>query len=674
MKTIIQRILVVSFFVGISIAGKSQDLSCLKFDGMNDFLIAKNLALNEIKSGDFTFEAWVNGEEALQSAHPTIFSNRTSITRGTVFFFHSRWGGSLWKMLTVQLHGVNYYVFNNGTLNGSMLDGSCHHVAITRSGSLLTFYFDGVAIGIRNITNGNPSVASLSPFYIGQDKITLNAFEGNLSQIRIWNHARTQSQILNDKNISLTPPLSGLLGYWEMNDGTGQVVIDKTGLADAQRGYSATTDPYDPSWGATCCMEPITPPTNEGAYCCEGENLVKNGNFEAGDNDFGSDYTQDGSTDPGEYDVATSASNFGTTVKDHSNCVNPVDYPNNKKYLVVNGKTQQTGKSVIWEQTINVEDWKGYKFCFQAKNLDQCTFNIAPVLDIEFSMPVGNMTQTISAPVGPCGWQEISKGIDLWGYGTSLTIKILLDESGNGDGNDLAIDDISLIQLEQCPASTALFDITTITVPQQNYYSVSATAQIVAPCESVWWGVCEYDWGASNCISGTELNGQWWTTTTDFTGYDGTSTNNNSGSPGQFEYGKLYRITRGSWGECDSWNQSSKFVAAFGKEEIMVYSEEEFNALDKTDLKQKLGVINQSEDEMKIYPNPAKHQFTISILNETISSIEILSVSGQKVFTKQLERGNNEETIDISSLASGMYFVRVTGVNQKQYTANVIKE
>jgi len=254
MKTHLQRNLALLLFVCLSLTVRSQNDSCLIFDGTDDYLVAENFALNDIETNDFTFEAWVKGDESVQVEHPPIFSNRPDEVSGTVFFFHGIWNGSMSKMLAVQLDGANYFVFNNGTLLGaSMLDNVCHHVAITRNIDLLSFYFDGDLIGTRTITNGNPTVASGNSLYIGLDPPISAAFEGNLSQVRIWNYARSLAEIQAAMNVSIVPS-SGLRGYWEMNDGFGEIVVDKAGIANAQRGSTTTTDINDPSWSENCCQ------------------------------------------------------------------------------------------------------------------------------------------------------------------------------------------------------------------------------------------------------------------------------------------------------------------------------------------------------------------------------------------------------------------------------------
>src|SRR5690606_38035248 len=117
------------------------------------------------------------------------------------------------------------------------------------------------------------------------------------------------------------------------------------------------------------------------------------------------DYINNSAVYPGEYDVTNSAAAFGATITDHSYCTDPSLYPNNNKFLVVNGKTQQSGNSVIWEQTISGLDPKGsYIFCANFKNMPQCTFDILPKVDIEVSGAGSSGFTTINTTSNPCDW------------------------------------------------------------------------------------------------------------------------------------------------------------------------------------------------------------------------------------------------------------------------------
>ena len=228
----------------------AQTSDALTFDGNNDFVEIPTNALNNIGTNNFTFEAWINGEESLQNSHPTIFSNRNASSNGMDFFFHNLWGTSQYKMLCVQLGGTNYILLNNGSFNGSILDGNCHHVAISRSESIITFYVDGLSLGTRTImpSGGIPTTTSTESLKIGIDIPTNNVFNGTISQVRIWDIARSSSAIGTDMNLSILGSTPNLVGYWELNEGTGQVITDKTNNSNGTIGSSTSVDSNDPTW------------------------------------------------------------------------------------------------------------------------------------------------------------------------------------------------------------------------------------------------------------------------------------------------------------------------------------------------------------------------------------------------------------------------------------------
>jgi hypothetical protein len=155
-------------------------------------------------------------------------------------------------MLTVQMDGFNYFALNNGTYNGSLLDGNCHHVAITRQTDTLFFYADGIRFGRRDIV-GSPTVASSATnAYIGNDAPDPYPFNGSISELRLWNYARTEAEILASMDLSISATTPGLVGYWPMND-NAQAIADLTGTANGQLGISPNPDPYDPIWSDNCC-------------------------------------------------------------------------------------------------------------------------------------------------------------------------------------------------------------------------------------------------------------------------------------------------------------------------------------------------------------------------------------------------------------------------------------
>lgn len=82
-----------------------------------------------------------------------------------------------------------------------------------------------------------------------------------------------------------------------------------------------------------------------------------------------------------------------------------------------------------------------------------------------------------------------------------------------------------------------------------------------------------------------------------------------------------------------------------------------------------LGTDDQNLVDLKAYPNPVKDVLNISY-SQDISSIEIFNLVGQQVITKALN--NKEGQIDMSNLASGTYFVKVTS-DSKTKTIKILK-
>ena len=90
----------------------------------------------------------------------------------------------------------------------------------------------------------------------------------------------------------------------------------------------------------------------------------------------------------------------------------------------------------------------------------------------------------------------------------------------------------------------------------------------------------------------------------------------------------------------------------------------------KVSTNQLLANDNFSFESLKLYPSPTKNTLNVSY-NQEISNVEIYNLVGQKV--ANITPNANEGQIDMSDLASGAYFVKVTSNNATR-TVKVIKE
>jgi hypothetical protein len=84
-----------------------------------------------------------------------------------------------------------------------------------------------------------------------------------------------------------------------------------------------------------------------------------------------------------------------------------------------------------------------------------------------------------------------------------------------------------------------------------------------------------------------------------------------------------------------------------------------------------LGLENFSPDEVTIYPNPTSTNITVSVPENHNFKLDIKTVSGKTVLSKNSLKTNT--TIDISELSSGVYFVTVS-TSKKTGTYKVVKE
>ncbi len=74
-------------------------------------------------------------------------------------------------------------------------------------------------------------------------------------------------------------------------------------------------------------------------------------------------------------------------------------------------------------------------------------------------------------------------------------------------------------------------------------------------------------------------------------------------------------------------------------------------------------IINKVNNIFTVYPNPANNQLTISNKNAIIEKAEILDITGKLIMQIDLANYTKTQTINISKLDKGVYFVRVNDNN-----------
>lgn len=120
--------------------------------------------------------------------------------------------------------------------------GSWHHFAAVYDGSYLRTYLDGKQIQAVETKGGTINLSMAydghtwdDTFAIGRSVGHQRFFDGLVSECRVWNIARTQSQLQNGV-CYVDPTTPGLVAYWRFN---GQLQDDGTVLDETGHGYNA---------------------------------------------------------------------------------------------------------------------------------------------------------------------------------------------------------------------------------------------------------------------------------------------------------------------------------------------------------------------------------------------------------------------------------------------------
>lgn len=128
----------------------------------------------------------------------------------------------------------------------SVLDSTWHHVATVWDfeNQQVQLLVDGVQRDIYQLgvnkgkiasvpllnPNVNPLANNTTPFYIGirnQGGLAY-PYTGQIADIRIWSRTRTPKEIKADMNRQLTGKESGLIGYWKLNEPSGNIAYDSS--------------------------------------------------------------------------------------------------------------------------------------------------------------------------------------------------------------------------------------------------------------------------------------------------------------------------------------------------------------------------------------------------------------------------------------------------------------
>ena len=192
--------------------GYGQSGAALNFDGNNDRVVINN-SINTILDplNTITAEAWVNPTNAIFNG--VIIGNYHNSTNTEMQFLLRR----DYDTFTFWVNdGTGFKVVDSGLASVTL--NTWQHVAGVWDGSSLYIYIDGILKGTTTGVTGSSFASTTNSVVIGSNSYPEN-FTGSIDEVRIWNRALNQCEIQNNRNGELPSGQTGLLAYYQFNQG-----------------------------------------------------------------------------------------------------------------------------------------------------------------------------------------------------------------------------------------------------------------------------------------------------------------------------------------------------------------------------------------------------------------------------------------------------------------------
>ena len=186
----------------------------LNFDGVDD-LVNCGTSLNAVIDplNTITVEAWVR--PSTNTGLGVIIGNYANSNQTSMQFLLRRDSNSY----SFWMQGTG--TFKNVIATNSVIVNTWQHVVGVWNGADLKIYVDGVLAGTTTGVNDSSFATTTNVMMIGNNQAGTGAerFTGSIDEVRIWSTAKTIEQLNGSKNCELQGSESGLIAYYNFNQG-----------------------------------------------------------------------------------------------------------------------------------------------------------------------------------------------------------------------------------------------------------------------------------------------------------------------------------------------------------------------------------------------------------------------------------------------------------------------
>lgn len=209
--------------------------NAIHFDGVDDMVDCGTNSSVNLSSSNFTLEAWIYAEawEPLVWQGNIVNKEQNGFGMDNGYMLRAGAGGKLnanfgngsWKEVT--------------STNSVLSLNTWHHIAGRFNGTYLTIYVDGIPIDSAAYTGSVG--ASNTNLVIGAQSNGGRHFTGSIDEVRIWDVARTKSQIQQSMNVLQCADETGLKAYYRFDQGNAGATNTGLTTANDSRGISPGT-------------------------------------------------------------------------------------------------------------------------------------------------------------------------------------------------------------------------------------------------------------------------------------------------------------------------------------------------------------------------------------------------------------------------------------------------
>jgi len=212
-------------FMGISAPAAYSNTYSIDLDGTNDYMTADGI-FDDISVSVGTISMWIKLEPTGYNGVLIKADVDKSNQLGMAYL------NSTTKMrFQYKAGGTNKTIDHSVSIEA---DGNWHHVVVTwdTSADQLKGYIDGSQVG-STVTGLGTWSGTINAFRVGANSIADNSYvNGHIDQVAIFTSVVSPSTLYNSGTPYDLSSISNLVGYWEMNEGTGTSIADSSGTGN----------------------------------------------------------------------------------------------------------------------------------------------------------------------------------------------------------------------------------------------------------------------------------------------------------------------------------------------------------------------------------------------------------------------------------------------------------